>query len=87
MQQKAGKSTEDLEKEAKRRADQASAVEASNMDPSEMFKTGEEGKKYSKWDDAGVPTHDVSGAELTKSAMKKLKKDYDKQKKKFDKRK
>ena len=84
--QKKAKSAQDIEKEAKRKADQVSALAMAKVDPREMFKTGEEGKKFSKWDESGIPTHDASGVELTKSAQKKLKKDYDKQMKKFEKR-
>lgn len=36
-------------------------------------------------DTAGVPTHDAAGEPLSKSAFKKLKKDWDKQKKLFEK--
>ena len=32
----------------------------------------------------GVPTHDKEGKELTKSALKKLKKDWEKQKKLYE---
>lgn len=74
----------------KRKAEQAQALELKkameNVDPKVMFKMGEEMlSKYSAWDEEGLPTHDKEGVELTKSAIKKLKKDWLKQKKTFDK--
>lgn len=39
---------------------------------------------YSAFDSNGVPTHDASGNELSKSTMKKLHKDWEKQKKLFE---
>lgn len=86
---RAGKTAEEEAKEAKRRADQETAIKhkqaMSSVDPREMFKIGEEASKYSKWDAQGIPTHDFSGEPLSKSSMKKLKKDWDKQKKLFEK--
>merc|ERR1719160_1396634 len=59
-------------------AKQAAEKEAKKkLNPKDMFRDG----PYSKFDDDGVPTHDADGQELTKSAMKKLKKDWEKQKK------
>lgn len=49
-----------------------------------MFKSGEEAAKYSQWNEDGVPTHDSTGKELSKSAMKDLKKTWDKQRKLFE---
>ena len=42
-----------------------------------MFRTNE----YSAWDDEGVPTRDAAGEELTKSRAKKIRKDWERQKK------
>ncbi len=53
-----------------------------NIDPKEMFKSQTD--LYSKFDEDGVPTHDAAGVELSKSAYKKLKKDWEKQKKLFE---
>lgn len=53
-----------------------------NIDPKEMFKSHTD--LYSKFDEDGVPTHDAAGVELSKSAYKKLKKDWEKQKKLFE---
>ena len=48
--------------------------------PEDLFRMAEEYKgKYSKFnDETGVPTHDIDGNELTKSAMKKLEKERQK---------
>ena len=35
---------------------------------------------YSKFDETGIPTHDAAGIELSKSLIKKLKKEQEKQK-------
>ena len=42
-----------------------------------MFKTG----AYSAWDEDGLPLKDAKGEEITKSQKKKLKKEWDRQKK------
>jgi hypothetical protein len=89
--QVAPKSAEATEKDAKRKADQALALEMKkkmeNVNPMEMFKIGEEAAKYSKWDDEGVPTHAADGEPIAKSAIKKLKAAWMKQKKLFEKKK
>lgn len=52
------------------------------IEPKDLFRLGEEFKgKYSKYDDAGLPTHDIDGQELTKTAVKKLKKEQEKHEK------
>lgn len=51
-----------------------------NLRPQDMFKTA----AYSAWDADGVPTHDGQGTALTKSAIKKLLKEWTKQKKLYD---
>ncbi|KAJ0393705.1 hypothetical protein P43SY_007547 [Pythium insidiosum] len=56
--------------------------EKMKIPPSEMFKLQPE--LYSKFDDEGLPTHDAAGNALTKSSIKKLKKDQDKQRKLHD---
>lgn len=50
--------------------------------PQDMFRS--ETDKYSKFDEDGVPTHDAAGEPLSKSGIKKLRKDWDKQKKLFE---
>ena len=39
---------------------------------------------YSQFDEDGVPTHDAAGEKLSKSGIKKLKKDWDKQRKLYE---
>ena len=43
----------------------------------DMFRTSE----YSAWDSEGLPTHDAEGKEVAKSRSKKLRKDWDRQRK------
>lgn len=54
-------------------------LEKMKISPQDMFKRQPE--LYSQFDAEGLPTHDASGAPLTKSQQKKLKKEQDKQKK------
>uniref|UniRef100_A0A7S0T9F5 glutamine--tRNA ligase n=1 Tax=Pseudo-nitzschia delicatissima TaxID=44447 RepID=A0A7S0T9F5_9STRA len=67
-------------RKAKQQADLAAKEARMKIDPKDLFKLAEEYKgKYSKYDEkTGVPTHDADGTELTKSGMKKLKKEQDK---------
>jgi len=46
--------------------------------PQEMFKGD---KQYQEWDVDGVPVKTVDGSELSKSQLKKLRKEWEKQKK------
>uniref|UniRef100_A0A7S1CFU2 cysteine--tRNA ligase n=1 Tax=Bicosoecida sp. CB-2014 TaxID=1486930 RepID=A0A7S1CFU2_9STRA len=69
-------------------ARKAAADAAGAVNPADMFKDekDDEGKPaYSKFDADGVPTHDGAGEELPKNRVKKLKKAWAVQKKKFDK--
>lgn len=65
-----------LEKE-KREKEAREKAEKGRLSHLEMFRTNE----YSAWDDEGIPTRDAAGEELTKSRAKKLKKDWERQKK------
>ena len=70
--ERAEKTKRDLEAKKKRM----------EIEPVDFFKVAEEYKgKYSKYSDNGVPTHDVDGTELTKSAIKKLTKELAKHEK------
>eukprot|EP00708_Paratrimastix_pyriformis_P002321 GAFH01001064.1.p1 GENE.GAFH01001064.1~~GAFH01001064.1.p1 ORF type:complete len:654 (-),score=302.10 GAFH01001064.1:80-1873(-) len=76
--------------EARQRAEKARVAElqaqraaAALVDPKTMFTAQTD--KYSRFDENGVPTHDAAGAELSKSAVKKLQKLFDAQLKKFQK--
>ncbi|PGH16336.1 cysteine-tRNA ligase [Helicocarpus griseus UAMH5409] len=62
---------ENKEKEALKRAEKG---KISHLD---MFRTHE----YSAWDEDGLPTKDAAGEEITKSRSKKLRKDWERQKK------
>ncbi|ODH13870.1 cysteine-tRNA ligase [Paracoccidioides brasiliensis] len=62
---------ENKEKESLKRAEKG---KISHLD---MFRTTE----YSAWDDDGIPTKDAAGEEVTKSRSKKLRKDWERQKK------
>lgn len=53
-----------------------------NLDPNDMFKG--ESDKYSEFDEDGVPTKDAQGELLSKSLVKKLKKEWEKQKRLFE---
>jgi hypothetical protein len=41
---------------------------------------------YSRFDTNGIPTHDAAGNELSKSTVKKLQKNWEKQKKLYESR-
>jgi len=49
-----------------------------SISPLDMFKSLTQ--LYSKFDENGIPTHDAAGEELSKSSVKKLKKEWEKQK-------
>ncbi|KKY24175.1 putative cysteinyl-trna synthetase [Phaeomoniella chlamydospora] len=66
---------EKREKEARERE------EKGRLDPKEMFKLEGIRDDFSEWDTEGMPTKDKDGKELPKSRVKKLKKDWDRQKK------
>jgi cysteinyl-tRNA synthetase len=51
------------------------------VSPQEMFKSD---AKYQAWDAEGLPTKLADGSEVPKSQLKKLKKDWDRQKKLHD---
>lgn len=63
-------------------AQQKAKMEAYKTPPSQMFKL--QCSLYSAFDDQGLPTHDETGAVLTKSQIKKLQKAYDAQAKKHN---
>ncbi|KAJ1862655.1 cysteinyl-tRNA synthetase [Coemansia sp. RSA 989] len=69
------------EAEEKRQA----RIAKSKQPPQEMFRTPEMRELYSEWDERGIPTKDKAGEELTKSKLKKLAKEYEAQKKLYEK--
>jgi cysteinyl-tRNA synthetase len=62
---------------------EAEKWEKAKVKPEEMYKTGEAAEKYSEWDAEGMPTKMKDGSEVPKSQVKKLKKDWDRQKKAY----
>ncbi|KAI0398335.1 cysteinyl-tRNA synthetase [Xylariaceae sp. FL0594] len=57
---------------------EAEKWEAAKVSPQEMFKGDE---RYSEWDAEGMPTKLKDGSEVPKAQLKKLKKEWDRQKK------
>ena len=55
--------------------------EKGRLDPKQMFKLNGVKEEFSEWDADGLPTKDKEGNELAKSKAKKLKKDWERQKK------
>jgi len=53
-----------------------------SIDPRQMFRTQTD--LYSKFDDDGIPTHDKNGEAINKTRFKKLKQEWEKQKKLFE---
>mmetsp|Transcript_38374 Transcript_38374/g.66622 ORF Transcript_38374/g.66622 Transcript_38374/m.66622 type:complete len:658 (+) Transcript_38374:60-2033(+) len=70
-----------------RKAEQAAQMAAKEarmrLAPEDLFRA--EVDKYSAFDDQGLPTHDAAGQPLTKSTIKKLKKEQDKHRKSWEK--
>lgn len=64
----------------KQKADLEAKEARMKIDPKDLFRTLEEyTSKYSQFDpETGLPTHAIDGTELTKSTIKKLKKDQEK---------
>jgi cysteinyl-tRNA synthetase len=71
---------EELKREQERKQAEKEAKKA--MPPNEMFL--KEIDKYSKFDEQGIPTHDLEGKEVSKSARKKLEKAHEQQKKSYE---
>jgi cysteinyl-tRNA synthetase len=59
---------------------QAKLAAQAKINPRDMFKTAE----YTAWDIDGLPLKDKEGKELSKGASKKVKKEWEKQKKLYD---
>jgi cysteinyl-tRNA synthetase len=69
-----------LKREREEAEKKAKLAAQAKIDPKDMFKTDE----YSAWDEDGVPTKDAKGEEVTKGKSKKLRKEWEKQKKLFE---
>lgn len=65
-----------LEKEKKEK-EALERLQKGKLSHLEMFRTNE----YSAWDDEGLPTRDAAGEDIAKSRAKKLRKDWERQKK------
>ncbi|BDD55993.1 hypothetical protein MPDQ_006444 [Monascus purpureus] len=65
-----------LERE-KKEQEALKRLEKGKLSHLEMFRTNE----FSAWDEEGIPTRDAAGEEITKSRAKKLRKDWERQKK------
>lgn len=70
LEAKEKRDREEAEKKAK-------LAEQAKISHSELFRTNE----YSAWDADGLPTKDREGADVPKSKAKKLRKEWEKQKK------
>ncbi|KAI9802282.1 MAG: hypothetical protein M1833_001788 [Piccolia ochrophora] len=55
-------------------------AEQGKLNPKDMFRTSD----YTAWDEDGIPTKDDKGEEVTKSRRKKLGKDWERQKRKYE---
>jgi cysteinyl-tRNA synthetase len=69
-----------LKREREEAEKKAKLAEQAKINPIDMFKTEE----YSAWDADGMPTKDNKGEEVTKGKSKKLKKEWERQKKLFE---
>ena len=76
-QEKEQKAVEKQKAKEQREKEAAAKAEKGRLSHKDMFRTEE----YSKWDEGGIPTHEKSGEEVTKSKRKKLQKDWERQKK------
>lgn len=82
-QRAAKEEKERARREAKERREREEAekarkrAEAAKLSHLEMFRTAE----YSAWDEEGLPVRDARGEEVPKSRVKKLRKEWDRQKK------
>lgn len=70
-----------LEQQKLREQKEFERKEKAKVSPLEMFKNND---IYSAWDENGMPTKDKDGNDVTKSMTKKLKKQWDQQKKLHD---
>lgn len=69
-----------LKREREEAEKKAKLAEQAKINPKDLFRTEE----YSAWDDEGLPTKDKEGVEVAKGKLKKLKKEWEKQKKLFE---
>lgn len=76
-EEKEARARQKLLDKQKREQEALKQLEKGKLSHLEMFRTNE----YSAWDDEGLPIRDANGEEITKSRSKKLRKDWERQKK------
>lgn len=76
-EEKAAKARQKQVEKQAREQEALKKLEKGKLSHLEMFRTNE----FSAWDDEGLPTRDAAGEEVTKSRAKKLRKDWERQKK------
>lgn len=76
-QEKAARAQQKQIEKANKEKEALQRLEKGKLSHLEMFRTNE----YSAWDDDGIPTRDAAGEEINKSRGKKLRKDWERQKK------
>ena len=76
-QEKAARAKQKLADKANKEKESLQRLEKGKLSHLEMFRTNE----YSAWDDEGLPTRDAAGEEINKTRGKKLRKDWERQKK------
>jgi cysteinyl-tRNA synthetase len=83
----ADKAREKAEAEAARLKREADKLAAASIRPEDMFRAPalpDAAAKYSAYDAEGLPTHDAAGVALGDKAVKKLRKDLEKQRKEHE---
>ncbi|KAJ5947503.1 hypothetical protein N7466_000518 [Penicillium verhagenii] len=76
-EEKAARALQKIQAQKAKEEEARKKLEKGKLSHLEMFRTNE----YSAWDDEGIPTRDTAGEEITKSRAKKLRKDWERQKK------
>ena len=71
------KEAKKLEQKRLKEAKEAERREKARVSPNDMFRN----EAYSEWNEEGLPTKNQDGSDVTKSMLKKLKKQWDQQKK------
>ena len=79
-ERKRAKAEQDRRKREEKARKEAEEDTRARQDPLLMFKTAE----YSAWDEQGIPIKLADGTDPSKSRLKSLKKDWDRQKKRHD---
>ncbi|KAJ5759836.1 hypothetical protein N7520_006992 [Penicillium odoratum] len=76
-EEKAERARQKIQAQKAKEEEALKKLEKGKLSHLEMFRSNE----YSAWDDEGLPTRDAAGEEITKSRAKKLRKDWERQKK------